>query len=194
MTLYALTGGRFTAGVGAGSSEPEFDGAGIPFEDRFRVLRKNLSIIRRLLRGEQVGETHLRPWKDAIPGPPILIGAWGSGIWIKRAAREYDGWLGSGGGPGGASFGGLKEGIKRFRDEGGKRAIVASVGVNLNGTSRPLADDTGFSLRCGPEEARDRLGQVEALGFDDVLLRNDDLTEEDVHQVSEALRLKRRAG
>jgi alkanesulfonate monooxygenase SsuD/methylene tetrahydromethanopterin reductase-like flavin-dependent oxidoreductase (luciferase family) len=139
-----------------------------------------------------VGAAALNPWPNTVGGPPIMIGSWASELWIKRAASEFDGWLTSGGGPGGTNFRNLKDGIKLYRQHGGKRAIVATVGVDLSQTSPPLTDEGRFTLRCSPEEARSRIDQVRELGYDDVLLRKDDLTEADVAEVSDVLGLKRR--
>ena len=47
---------------------------------------------------------------------------------MKRAARDYDGWMGSGH----TTFGEIAEGIKIFRDHGGKRAMLVSVMVDLH--------------------------------------------------------------
>jgi alkanesulfonate monooxygenase SsuD/methylene tetrahydromethanopterin reductase-like flavin-dependent oxidoreductase (luciferase family) len=189
LTMHALTGGRFSAGVGAGSSRADFDSVGVDYDQRFRLFDRDLPVIRRLCRGEAVGKADLKPWPNTIGGPPVLIGSWVSPIWIKRAARDFDGWLTSGGGPGGNTFRNLVEGIKLYRDEGGKRAIVATVGTDLHASSPPLSDDTRFSLHCGPEEAYERVQCVAELGYDDLLLRNDLLTEEDVYSVADALRL-----
>jgi len=192
MTLHVLSQGRFLAGVGAGSSRADFDAVGIDFERRFALLGESTATIRRLCRGEKVGAADLKPWPGAQPGPPFLIGSWVSPLWIRRAAREFDGWLTSGGGPGGNTFRNLREGIKLYRDEGGRRAMVATVAVDLGVRGEPLTDDSRFSLRCEPAEAADRIARVEQLGYDDVLLRNDELTTDGVLQVAEALRLDRR--
>jgi alkanesulfonate monooxygenase SsuD/methylene tetrahydromethanopterin reductase-like flavin-dependent oxidoreductase (luciferase family) len=98
----------------------------------------------------------------------MLIGAWTSGIWVKRAARDYDGWIASG--RANNQFRTLAEGIKVYRDNGGKRVLIATVGIDLQAPTKPLADDEPFNLRCGPEEAAARLQQLAELGVDDVLL------------------------
>ncbi len=54
LTMHALTGGRFSAGVGAGSTKQDYDASGVDFEQRFKLLRQYLDIIRSLCRGEQV--------------------------------------------------------------------------------------------------------------------------------------------
>jgi alkanesulfonate monooxygenase SsuD/methylene tetrahydromethanopterin reductase-like flavin-dependent oxidoreductase (luciferase family) len=192
LTLHALSGGRFCFGVGAGSSRQDFESVGGDYERRFQTLNESLATIRSLCKGETVGSASLHPWPNALGGPPILIGSWASALWIKRAAREFDGWLTSGGGPGGTNFRNLKEGIKLYRAEGGRRAIVATVGVDLTQESPPMTDDSRFTLRCSPEEAIDRIERVRELGYDDVLLRKDDLTEEDVRQVASVLGLGQR--
>ena len=71
MTLHALSGGRFRAGLGAGSTKADFDAVGVDFDSRFKGFDEGLKTIRRLLRGEQVGEANLQPWPNALGGPPI---------------------------------------------------------------------------------------------------------------------------
>src|SRR5947207_584325 len=139
ITLQALCEGRFSVGVGSGSGARGYEAVGRPedFERRFKLLAEDLSIIKRLCNGETVGDVNMHPWPSTLGGPPIIIGAWTSDIWIRRAAQEYDGWMCSG------SFGrskerghettfdSMRENIKRFRDYGGKRAMVSSVLVDL---------------------------------------------------------------
>lgn len=168
LTLHALSGGRFVAGLGAGSTRADFDGCGIDFADRFRLFAAALPEIRRLCNGEQVGEANLHPWPSVAGGPPMLIGAWASGIWVKRAARDYDGWIASG--RANNQFRTLAEGLKVYRDNGGKQVLIATVGIDLQAPTKPLADDEPFNLRCGPDEAAARLQQLAELGVDDVLL------------------------
>jgi alkanesulfonate monooxygenase SsuD/methylene tetrahydromethanopterin reductase-like flavin-dependent oxidoreductase (luciferase family) len=176
MTIHLLTDRRFVAGLGAGSTRADYDAVGVDFDQRFRLFAEGLKTVRRLCNGEQVGAAHLYPWPNVLGGPPILIGAWESGIWVQRAARDYDGWQGSGR----TSFRALKEGIKRFRDAGGKRAMVVTVSIDLTAPNTKLADDELFSLRCGPEEAAARLHRLAELGYDDVALVRMDHTTADL--------------
>jgi alkanesulfonate monooxygenase SsuD/methylene tetrahydromethanopterin reductase-like flavin-dependent oxidoreductase (luciferase family) len=168
LSLHALSGGRFVAGLGAGSTQADFDSCGIDYADRFRLFAAALPQIRRLCNGEQVGAANLHPWPSVAGGPPMLIGAWASGIWVKRAARDYDGWIASG--RHNNQFRTLAEGLKVYRDNGGKRVLIATVGIDLQAPTKPLADDEPFNLRCDPEEAAARLQQLAELGVDDVLL------------------------
>ena len=168
LTLHALSGGRFVAGLGAGSTQADFEACGINYADRFRLFAAALPEVRRLCNGEQVGEANLHPWPSVAGGPPMLIGAWASGIWVKRAAQDYDGWIASG--RHNNQFRTLAEGLKVYRDNGGKRVLIATVGIDLQAPTKPLADDEPFNLRCGPDEAAARLQQLAELGVDDVLL------------------------
>ena len=168
LTLHALSGGRFSAGLGAGSTRADFDACGIDYANRFKLFAAALPEIRRLRNGEQVGEANLRPWPSVAGGPPMLIGAWASGIWVKRAAVDYDGWIASG--RHNNQFRTLAEGLKVYRDNGGKRVLIATVGIDLQAPAKPLADDEPFNLRCGPSEAAARLHQLAELGVDDVLM------------------------
>jgi hypothetical protein len=106
-------------------------------------------------------------------------------LWVRRAARDYDGWIASGYF---TSFRQLREGIQRFRGEGGTRALVSTITVNLHAASTPLDEDARFNLECGPEEAAERLQRLAELGYDDALLARanysaEDLPEDDLRQI-----------
>jgi len=169
LTLQLVSGGRFLFGVGAGSTAADFEALGLDFAARFRRMDESLSIMRRLWKGERVNGASLAPvWPAVLGGPPVLIGSWAGSKWIVRAAQEFDGWVGSGAR---SSCGALREGIKRFRDLGGKRAVVTNVRVDLDATAAsPDGPDDPFDLKCPRPIARERLQQLIALGFDDVVL------------------------
>jgi alkanesulfonate monooxygenase SsuD/methylene tetrahydromethanopterin reductase-like flavin-dependent oxidoreductase (luciferase family) len=171
LTLHQLTGGRFTLGAGAGSTQSNYDAFGLDFDTRFSAMKRDLETISALCRGERVGEAFLNPWPSAVPGPRIVIGAWHSGIWLKRAIDSYDGWMCS---AGRTNLRTMKEAIARYRDLGGRRAIVSSCMVDLTAPTEPLTDDDPFHLRCDPKEAANRLERLAELGFDDVLLVKQD--------------------
>jgi alkanesulfonate monooxygenase SsuD/methylene tetrahydromethanopterin reductase-like flavin-dependent oxidoreductase (luciferase family) len=176
ITLHALSDGRFSAGLGAGSTEADFLAVGVSYEDRFKALANALETVRKVFNGEDVGGAHLAIWPNTIGGPPILVGAWHSGPWVRRAAQEFDGWIASGR----TSYNVIAEGIKRYRDAGGKRAVLGTVSVDLRAPSRRISDDEQFNLRCGLEEARERMQRVLELGYDDALLTSLDHTEADI--------------
>jgi alkanesulfonate monooxygenase SsuD/methylene tetrahydromethanopterin reductase-like flavin-dependent oxidoreductase (luciferase family) len=169
LTTHLASGGRLRLGVGSGSTAGDFAALGLDFAARFRVLDESLSIMRRLWAGEKVGAASLAPvWPAALGGPPILIGSWAGSRWIVRAAKEFDGWVGSGAR---STWGLLRQGIARFRELGGRRAVVANVVVDLTqATPSPAGPDDPFDLKCPREVARDRLHHLCELGFDDIVL------------------------
>src|SRR5262249_58301764 len=113
---------------------------GLDYASRFRRLDESLTIMRRLWAGERVDGVSLAPvWSAAAGGPRVLIGSWAGSRWILRAAKEFDGWVGSGAR---STWGLLRQGIERFRELGGKRAVVTNVVVDLAPTTpSPAAPD-----------------------------------------------------
>ena len=180
LSLHSVSGGRFIAGLGAGSTRADYEAAGVDFDSRFAFLRAALPAIKSLCHGE----SYLHPWDNTPPGPPILIGAWASGPWVRRAARDYDGWMGSGH----TTFREIAEGIRIFRDCGGGRAMLMTVSVDLHKRRPRLGEDEQFTLACEPAEAADWLHRLAELGYDDVCLQRfghteATLTEEDLRQI-----------
>ncbi|MGH7388004.1 MAG: LLM class flavin-dependent oxidoreductase [Candidatus Rokuibacteriota bacterium] len=169
LTTHLVSAGRLRLGVGAGSTAADFKALGLDFAARFRRLDESLAIMRRLWAGERVDGASLAPvWPAALGGPPILIGSWAGSRWIERAAREFDGWVGSGAR---SSWRALREGLPRFRDLGGRRAVVTNVVVDLESrTPSPDGPDDPCDLKCPRDVARERLHRLRALGFDDVVL------------------------
>src|SRR5262249_59167653 len=70
----------------------------------------------------------------------------------------------------------VADAIARYRDLGGKRAMVSTCAVDLTAPTTPLADDEPFHLRCDPAEATRRLQRLAELGYDDILLVKADHT------------------
>ena len=169
LTTHLVSGGRLRLGVGAGSTATDFAALGLDFAARFRRLDESLALMRRLWAGERVNGASLAPvWPAALGGPPVLIGSWAGSRWIERAAREFDGWVGSGAR---SSWRALREGIARFRDLGGKRAVVTNVVVQLDSPTPSLeGTDDPCDLKCPRDVARERLHRLCELGYDDVVL------------------------
>src|SRR6202044_2063363 len=84
LTLQQVTGGRFTVGVGSGSTRNNYEALGLDFDGRFGKLKTDLEAIRALCRGEHVGEAFLNPWPSAVPGPPIVFVTSHIGVWLNR--------------------------------------------------------------------------------------------------------------
>ncbi len=176
LTLHTLTNGRFSFGVGSGSGAVGYKAVGGDFEGRFKKLNHDLKVIKQLCNGETVDGTSLHVWPSALGGPPILIGAWSSEVWVKRAAQDYDGWMCSGsfhrskarGDE--TTFKTLASNLQKYRDLGGKRALISSVMIDLSQPEQHLGDDEPFHMRCGPKSAAERLERVREIGYDDILL------------------------
>ncbi len=162
-------------GVGAGSTETDFAAVEADFANRFRSLEQALPRMRGLWRGETVQGANLTPWPSAQGGPPILIGSWAGSRWIPIAAQQYDGWIAS---ARFTNFAALKEGLARYRGEGGGRAIATNIPVDLTAKGSPLSDDDHLDLRCPPEEAAVRLAKLAEIGFDDAVVTVSTITEE----------------
>lgn len=176
MTLYALSGGRFMAGLGSGSTPKDFEATGVEFSNRFRLLRDYTAKIKSLLDGETVDGVNIHPWPNVKGGPPIVIGAGISDRWIKRAAEQYDGWMASG--FSGLAF--LREGARRYRELGGTgRVICATVNVDLRAPYTPLDEAGRFNLQCPPEEAAARLQQLADAGYDTLIVTRLNYADED---------------
>ena len=169
LTTHLVSGGRVLFGAGAGSTAADFAALGLDFDSRFRRLGESLDIMGRLWKGESVGGASLAPiWPAVHGGPPVLIGSWAGSKWIERAAREFDGWIGSGAR---SSWRALREGIARFRDLGGKRAIVTNVRVDLDSAAvSPDGPEDPCDLKGTPEIARERLHRLREWGYDDIVL------------------------
>jgi hypothetical protein len=116
-----------------------------------------------------VGDSELgAPWPVAAGGPPILIGSWAGSRWIERAAKEFDGWVGSGAR---SSWRLIGEGIRRFRGFGGRRAVLTNVNARFDvDAPSPSGPDDPFDLVAPRDVVLERLRHVESLGYDDLVL------------------------
>jgi alkanesulfonate monooxygenase SsuD/methylene tetrahydromethanopterin reductase-like flavin-dependent oxidoreductase (luciferase family) len=184
LTLEALTPGRFSIGVGSGSGRGTSEVMGFDFDTRFSRMHESMAIIKEICAGKPLeipASPHFQrispyadnsapkmvPWGQTVGGPRFLLGAWHSDISLKRAVRDYDGWMCS---AGRTNFNTMRDAINRYRDLGGQRAMISTCQFDLSAPSQKIADDESFYLMCGAEEAKDRLGRVAELGFDDILL------------------------
>jgi probable F420-dependent oxidoreductase len=101
-SLDALSGGRFTLGVGVGWSREEFDALGVPFERRAARTAEYVAAMRTLWRddvasfdGEFVGFESVRVNPKPVRGGriPIVLGGNGDAA-LRRVAQWGDGWYG----------------------------------------------------------------------------------------------------
>jgi luciferase-like monooxygenase len=191
-TLEAFAPGRLTFGVGTGSQKQEWDIAGLDWSKRFTRLEESMRFVKSMFTGESAIEVEELTFGDnrkkyarqrppeigeptlaqKIGSPRFLLGTWRSPRQLHRAATTYDGWLASAG-PGTLEGGWKKvftNSMSVFRDAGGTRALVSTMLVDHEAETRPLPADGAFELICGPEAITERLGILEDLGFDDVIL------------------------
>lgn len=191
VTLQTLAPGRFTLGVGTGSLMREFEMVGVNFDDRFRLLHEAMEVIRATCDGKPpemelsaaarsqtfigVGNvssaSRPAPWGQTVGRPRFVLGAWHSESQLRRAVADYDGWMCS---AGRTTYKTMTGAIKRYRDLGGKRALIATCSVDLRAPTTPLGPDDPFHLECQPQDAKERLQRVADLGFDDILLAKTD--------------------
>ncbi len=167
-SLHLLSGDRFRFGVGSGSTKADFDALQQDFDARFRTLPAYMAVMRRVWAGEGVYGPPLPLWPGTQGGPPVLLGAWRSQRWIDYAVTQCQGWIASGIY---SEMADLETGVRMYRAAGGTRAVLANVFVDLRPEPalNPLIATAKVSLICSPAEARERLGRIAALGFDDVL-------------------------
>ena len=105
-TLDEISGGRLVLGLGAGYIESEYRAFGYPYDQRVSRFAEALTIITTLLRAGRIDfvgryyqarECELRPRGPRPTGPPILVGALGSGERMLRLTAEHvdawNGWL-----------------------------------------------------------------------------------------------------
>jgi alkanesulfonate monooxygenase SsuD/methylene tetrahydromethanopterin reductase-like flavin-dependent oxidoreductase (luciferase family) len=89
--LDLLSGGRVVAGVGPGSSERDYEAAGVAFEDRWTRFDEATARLRALLQPD----SELAPAPRRDGGVPLWIASWGSKAGLRRVARLGDGWFAS---------------------------------------------------------------------------------------------------
>jgi alkanesulfonate monooxygenase SsuD/methylene tetrahydromethanopterin reductase-like flavin-dependent oxidoreductase (luciferase family) len=100
-----LSGGRLVVGVGPGSSERDYNAAGVPFEERWKRFNEVIEVLRTLWTPCSEGfegsfystdGIQLEPYPAQRPAPPIWVASWGAKAGLRRVARHGDGWLASG--------------------------------------------------------------------------------------------------
>jgi alkanesulfonate monooxygenase SsuD/methylene tetrahydromethanopterin reductase-like flavin-dependent oxidoreductase (luciferase family) len=169
LSMQAMSGGRLILGVGSGSTRDDFTLLGYDYDHRFRTFRNDLEIMAKVWNEEAVNGGTLSVWPGCKGGPPILIGAWRSPRWITYAAKEAQGWTPSGRY---SSLEDLEFGMTTYREAGGTNVVLANCSVDLKERpeSADLAQLASVNFICPPDEARRRIKDVEARGFDEILI------------------------
>src|ERR1700744_1991515 len=168
-SLMAMSNNRLILGIGSGSTRDDFELLGYDYDHRFRTFRQDLEIMAKVWNGEPVNGGTLSTWPGCKGGTPILIGAWRSPRWITYAAKEAQGWTPSGRY---SSLEDLEFGMTTYREAGGTNSVLANCSVDLRERpeSAELAKLAAVNFICPPDEARRRIKDVEARGFDEILI------------------------
>lgn len=90
-SVHALSGGRFTLGIGLGGRDDDYEVSGIELAGRGRRLDEMLAKVREVWSGSEVG-----PTSEGAPG--LIVGGHADAS-FARAARFADGWIAAGSGP-----------------------------------------------------------------------------------------------
>ena len=149
-SLHQVCGDRLVIGLGAGSSQADFDALDRPFATRFADLPPMTEVLREILRTGQNQGVDVTPWPTVRGGPPLFLGTWGKGV--ERAAAEFDGWIAS------AHYRSVDQVIAalgRYRQAGGGRAVVSTIQL-------PPGTDLG--------ELKAKLDRFAEAGFDDAVV------------------------
>ncbi len=98
-SLDALSGGRFSMGVGVGVRTDDYDVTGFDFHRRGALLEEQLATLRRIWAGEPVAEGigPIGPAPARPGGPEVLIGGY-LPVVARRVAAWGDGFMSPGGG------------------------------------------------------------------------------------------------
>ena len=100
-TLDYLSGGRLALGISVGGHPSEYQGLGIPMQQRVARLRENITVLRQLLSGEPVStqgrfyDLHkaiIRPASPQPNGVPLYMGGRVDTV-LQRAGELSDGWI-----------------------------------------------------------------------------------------------------
>lgn len=147
-SLKQISGDRFLLGVGAGSTESDFQVHRGDFKRRFKDFEATLSQLRETLADGSAGGGNLAPPASAAGGPPLLFGTWGNGV--TRAANEFDGWIASGMHRSPAE---CAAALADYRSAGGKRAIVSTIQVMPRTDLGKLKEDLETYRTAGFDDA-----------------------------------------
>ncbi|HEX6665134.1 MAG TPA: LLM class flavin-dependent oxidoreductase [Solirubrobacterales bacterium] len=88
LSLNALSGGRFTLGIGLGAREDDYELGEVEYRRRGKLFDAQLETIEEVWKGDEVG--------PKIAGPPSLIVGGHADASFRRVARFGDGWIAGG--------------------------------------------------------------------------------------------------
>ncbi|MGZ9275668.1 MAG: LLM class flavin-dependent oxidoreductase [Candidatus Limnocylindrales bacterium] len=185
-TLDALSGGRFSLGLGVGVRNDDYAATGFPFHARGRRLEEQLADLRRIWAGDAplgaIGPTPAR-----TGGPELLIGGYVDAV-AERIAAWGDGFLAPGGGEP-ARMAALWDRIRAAWTEAGRADVPRWVGASYYalgpgaidaarehidawyGFDPTLAERRLAGIPTTPEAVLATIQRNEAMGVDEFILR-----------------------
>lgn len=179
LSLNALSGGRFTLGIGLGAREDDYEVSNVSLRGRGRVLDEALERIREVWDGDGIG-----PAAGGIPG--LVVGG-SVDASFARAARFGDGWIAGGSPP--DEYKGMAEKAKAAWADAGREGEPRLMGLGyfaLGDTAEAdaesylkdyyafLGDEIAGYIVAGAvkdaEEVRARVAAFEAAGCGELIL------------------------
>jgi alkanesulfonate monooxygenase SsuD/methylene tetrahydromethanopterin reductase-like flavin-dependent oxidoreductase (luciferase family) len=197
-SVYHLSGGRFTLGIGVGGRSDDFEVTKVPFEERGRRMDRMLGLMRRAWRGEAIEgcDSAVNPGPRLDDGVPLLVGGTTERA-FERAAQYGVGWTAGGGSPDQVAPA-VERMRKTWRDAGreGEPYLVAlsyySIGNEdaskqyLTDYYRFLGPDVVGMIAGGtprtPDAIRQTVTAFQEAGFDELVL---DPTVADLDQIDQ---------
>lgn len=204
-TLDEVSGGRLILGLGAGWNEPEYAAFGYPYDHRVSRFEEAFTILRRLLRGEEVDfqgtyysveDCLIDPPGPRPEGPPLMIGS-GSPRMLDITVphvQSWNAWY--------AWFDNKPENLRPWlqkvddaceragRDpQSVERTCAVYVGLS-KGKGREVMDKTNAAvhpLTGSPEAMADALRQYADLGISHIQLVMDPITVESIEEFAPVL-------
>ena len=148
-SLEILAPGRVLFGVGPGSTRDDFEVFGGDYGGRFAEFDRQWDELRQFVQQGEADGRDLCAWPQVLGKPALMLAGW-RGRWVERAAAEAAGWIASGAH---ADDDQLAGALARFREAGGRRAIVTTIRIGA---------DVGSAV--------DRLHRLADIGFDDAVV------------------------
>ena len=145
-SLAQMAGDRLVLGVGAGSTEHDFNTFDRDYGNRFKDFSRMTDELRTVFETGKLGDKDLSPWPHVKGGPKLYLGSWGKGV--ARAAREYDGWIASGMY---REVDEIEAALRTYKRSGGGASVVSTIPVDAK-------TDLG--------ELKARLARLAEMGFE----------------------------
>jgi alkanesulfonate monooxygenase SsuD/methylene tetrahydromethanopterin reductase-like flavin-dependent oxidoreductase (luciferase family) len=185
-TLDALSGGRFTLGLGIGDRPEDYAAVGVSWHERGKRLEAALETMKRIWAGERFSEEvgPIGPFPAHAGGPEVLIGGYSPAA-ISRLSRWGDGFIAGGAPPAAASqsYKLAEQAWKEAGREGRPRFVVAMYwGLGPQAAERsaqyiqhyyeykgPLAEQFAHSVPTTPEAVKGAIQAYVDIGVDELI-------------------------